>query len=75
MINHETDHLLTITEVSALLHVHPNTLRRWSEEGRITSYRINSRGDRRFKPTDVQNFIKKFNPYQDGLLSGERKFE
>jgi excisionase family DNA binding protein len=75
MINHNTDRLLTITEVSALLHVHPNTLRRWNEEGRIISYRINSRGDRRFKPTDVQNFLNRFNPYHRELLPTELKVD
>jgi excisionase family DNA binding protein len=75
MLDRANGNLLTITEVSELLHVHPNTLRRWSEEGRIVSYRINSRGDRRFKPGDVQDFLKKFNPYQDEILSGERADE
>ncbi len=73
MLDRESGNLLTITEVSDLLHVHPNTLRRWSEEGRIISYRINSRGDRRFKPGDVQDFLKKYNPYQENILAGERK--
>ncbi len=72
MLDRVNGNLLTITEVSELLHVHPNTLRRWSEEGRIVSYRINSRGDRRFKPDDVQNFLKKYNPYQEDILLRER---
>jgi excisionase family DNA binding protein len=71
MLDRTNGNLLTITEVSELLHIHPNTLRRWSEEGRITSYRINSRGDRRFKPGDVQDFLKKYNPYQEDILSRE----
>ena len=49
MVN-KLEHMLTITEVSRLLHVHPNTLRRWSNDGLIKSYRINQRGDRRFRP-------------------------
>jgi len=32
--------LLTVREVARLLHVHPNTLRRWSNKGRIRAYRI-----------------------------------
>ena len=75
MLDSESGNLLTITEVSELLHVHPNTLRRWSEEGRIISYRINSRGDRRFKPGDVQDFLKKYNPYQGNILTSEREVE
>jgi excisionase family DNA binding protein len=69
MLNQGADRLLTVTEVSELLHVHPNTLRRWTEEGRIITYRINSRGDRRFKPGDVQDFLKKLNPYQREFLA------
>ena len=42
--------MLTVREVARLLHVHPNTLRRWSNNGRIRAYRITPRGDRRFKP-------------------------
>jgi excisionase family DNA binding protein len=51
------NNLLTIKEVSDLLHVHPNTLRRWSDIGRIKSIRISSRGDRRYKLVDISNFL------------------
>jgi excisionase family DNA binding protein len=53
----ETEKLLTVSEVSVMLHVHPNTLRRWSEQGKIPSYRISPRGDRRFKFSDVTRFL------------------
>ena len=49
--------MLTITEVSLLLNVHPNTLRRWSDNGIIKVYRIGLRGDRRFKQDDVNSFL------------------
>jgi len=45
--------MLTVREVSQLLHVHSNTLRRWTEQGVIKAYRIGPRGDRRFKAEDV----------------------
>ena len=45
--------MLTVREVSQLLHVHTNTLRRWSDTGIIKTYRIGPRGDRRFKPEDI----------------------
>lgn len=51
------DNMLTVAEVAVLLHVHPNTLRRWADKGFIEFYRINSRGDRRFMPNDVFEFI------------------
>jgi excisionase family DNA binding protein len=45
--------MLTVREVSRLLHVHSNTLRRWSDHGIIKAYRIGPRGDRRFRPEDI----------------------
>jgi len=65
--------MLTIREVARMLHVHPNTLRRWSNEGRIDAYRINSRGDRRFKREEVVRFLADLNGEPDTLarlLSG-----
>ncbi|MFO7995913.1 MAG: helix-turn-helix domain-containing protein [Dehalococcoidia bacterium] len=53
--------MLTIREVARLLHIHPNTLRRWSNAGRISAYRINSRGDRRFKREEVARFLAESN--------------
>jgi excisionase family DNA binding protein len=55
--DNRADGMLTITEVSRLLHVHPNTLRRWSEEGLIRAYRIGPRGDRRFKSEDIAKLL------------------
>lgn len=45
--------MLTLREVSKLLHLHPNTIRRWADEGLIKAYRIGSRRDRRFKIEDI----------------------
>lgn len=61
IITNKAEKFLTVAEVSALLHVHPNTLRRWVDEGKIFAYRINDRRDRRFKPSDVTAFIDQFN--------------
>jgi excisionase family DNA binding protein len=49
--------MLTLREVAELLHVHPNTLRRWSNNGRIKVYRITPRSDRRFKREEIDYFI------------------
>ncbi|HXZ94360.1 MAG TPA: helix-turn-helix domain-containing protein [Dehalococcoidia bacterium] len=51
--NREISTMLTVREVSRLLHVHSNTLRRWSDQGIIKAYRIGPRGDRRFRPEDI----------------------
>jgi excisionase family DNA binding protein len=45
--------LLTLADASAILRVHRNTLRRWTKEGIVKSYRIGPRGDRRFKLEDI----------------------
>jgi excisionase family DNA binding protein len=49
--------LLTVRDVAFLLHVHANTVRRWSDIGVLKSYRISSRGDRRFKREDIDQFL------------------
>ena len=45
--------MLTVREAAALLHVHTNTLRRWTDKGYIRAYRIGLRGDRRFRQVDI----------------------
>lgn len=48
-----TIQMLTIREASHLLSVHSNTLRRWSDQGLVKTYRIGLAGHRRFKPEDI----------------------
>jgi excisionase family DNA binding protein len=55
------DKMLTPREVAELLHIHTNTLRRWSDKGRIVAYRINPRGDRRYRLQDIDYFLAQFN--------------
>jgi excisionase family DNA binding protein len=49
--------LLTVRQTSRLLNVHPNTVRRWSDQGIIKAYRIGSRRDRRFKWEDINRLL------------------
>jgi excisionase family DNA binding protein len=66
MVDYERmDKMLTPREVAALLHIHPNTLKRWSDKGRIVAYRINPRGDRRYRLQDVDHFLAQFNRARD----------
>ena len=51
--------MLTPTDVSKLLNVHVNTIRRWSKMGMLKSYRLGSRGDRRFLKEDITRFLTK----------------
>ena len=52
-----SDATLTVTKAARLLGVHPNTIRAWSDQGRLRFYRINARGDRRFRLGDLQRFL------------------
>jgi excisionase family DNA binding protein len=49
--------LLSATAAARLLGVHPNTIRRWSDDGLIHAYRVGTRLDRRFRRTDLEKFL------------------
>ena len=58
MANHkEIDPMLTVSDVARLISVHINTVRRWSNQGILKSYRVGSRGDRRFRQEDITSFL------------------
>jgi len=57
MVVENNNRLLTIGEVAEILHIHVNTVRRWSENGILKPYRIGPRGDRRYLVADVTNVI------------------
>jgi len=64
--------MLTVREVAKLLHIHVNTVRRWSDQGIIKSYRITSRGDRRFKREDITVFLAEFNEFNTYKGNGKK---
>ena len=51
------DATLTVTRAAEVLGVHANTVRAWSDAGRLRYYRINPRGDRRYRMGDLQRFL------------------
>lgn len=51
------ERLLTVSEVAHILHVHPNSVRRWTDLALLPSYRVGTRGDRRFKWDDIAAFL------------------
>jgi len=76
MVNgNEIGPMLTIREVTRLLHIHPNTLRRWSDRGIIRSFRITRRGDRRFRREDIARFLAELNVNRDNkeITSSNRR--
>ncbi len=50
--------MLTTNDLARILGLHPNTVRRWSNQGLLKAYRIGSRGDRRFRREDIDDFLK-----------------
>lgn len=50
--------LLTIRQAAKVLNVHAETLRRWDKSGKLKAIRVNERGDRRYKPKDLEQIIK-----------------
>ena len=55
--NGNTTLMFTTRELAKFLNIHINTVRRWSDQGVIKSYRIGPRGDRRFNRDDVIGFL------------------
>jgi diguanylate cyclase (GGDEF)-like protein/excisionase family DNA binding protein len=51
------DATLSVTRAAEVLGVHANTVRAWSDAGRLRYYRINPRGDRRYRHGDLQRFL------------------
>lgn len=49
--------MLTVHEVADILHVHPNTVRHWCDQGLLKTYPVGPRGDRRFRPDDIDSFL------------------
>jgi excisionase family DNA binding protein len=57
MTNGYAKSLLTTRELARMLNVHINTVRRWSDQGILKSYRIGPRCDRRFSRDDIALFL------------------
>ena len=65
--------LLPMREASRILHVHPNTLRKWNKIGLIPCIRIGQRRDRRFAMSDLLAFLERTEPKRlDNSLSDDR---
>ncbi len=49
--------LVSAADAARILGVHPNTVRAWTEQGRLPAARINTRGDRRYRLEDIEAFL------------------
>jgi len=50
--------LLTIRQAAEILNVHVETLRRWDKSEKLKAIRVNDRGDRRYRPEDLERLMK-----------------
>lgn len=55
----EKSEILTLTEVSEMLHVHPNTLRNWDASGVLKPLRMGEKKIRRYRRSDVEAFLQR----------------
>ena len=51
--------MMTVKEVAAILHVHPNTIRRWEKKGLLKSYSIGPHHNIRFSQEDILELLDK----------------
>ena len=63
LLHDEIMPMLTVKDVARLLHIHVNTVRRWSDQDIIRAYRITRRGDRRFRQEDIARFLAEYNEF------------
>jgi predicted site-specific integrase-resolvase len=57
LTNGRNNAVLTTKDVSGMLGIHQNTVRRWSDLGLLRSFRVSQRGDRRYKYEDITSFL------------------
>lgn len=59
MKKHQVTELLTLSEASKILKVHPNTLRKWDRKGILKAVRFGERGNRKYRKEDIASFTNK----------------
>jgi excisionase family DNA binding protein len=66
------ERMLKPREVAEWLGVHVNTVKRMSDRGELQYYRIGTRGDRRYRPADVNAYLSTIMGGPDGRAAGKR---
>lgn len=62
----EHESLLKPRDVASWLGVHVNTVKRMSDRGEIPFYRIGTRGDRRYHPSDITAYLERRGNHVNG---------
>jgi type I restriction enzyme M protein len=55
----EMPELLSIGQVAKIFSIHPDTLRNWEKDGTLVPLRAGKRGDRKYRPQDIQAIVDK----------------
>lgn len=63
----KNDDLIDINEAAQLLGVAPVTLRKWDSDGKLLPIRVGERGHRRYKRSDLQQFLTKTQQPRKGV--------
>lgn len=72
LLNNEVSPMLAVKDVARLLHIHVNTVRRWSDSGIISAYRVTRRGDRRFRQKDIATFAAGLSEFNSSKGNGRK---
>jgi len=51
--------LLSIGQVAKIFNIHPDTLRNWEKDGILVPLRAGKRGDRKYRPQDIEAIVDK----------------
>ena len=57
--------LITLQEAAEMLSLHPETLRRWDNNGKLLAIKVNERGDRKYRKEDIERLIAAGNSRRD----------
>ena len=55
----EMPELLSISQVAEIFSIHPDTLRNWEKDGTLVPLRAGKRGDRKYRPQDIEAIVDK----------------
>src|SRR2546427_2248498 len=71
-MSRDSEQLLNIKQAAELLNVSEISLRRWTNQGRLTCLRVGGRRERRFRRQDLLDFLENLDPRSadDAVLVG-----